>query len=32
MDANIPAAKEWAEAMATMRADVKVQWVHAWCT
>ena len=25
MDANIPAAKEWAEAMATMRADVKVQ-------
>ena len=32
MDANIPAAKEWAEAMATMRANVKVQWVHAWCT
>ena len=32
MDANIPATKEWAEAMATMRADVKVQWVHTWCT
>ena len=24
MDANIPATKEWAEAMATMCADVKV--------
>ena len=32
MDANIPAAKEWAEAIATMRADVEVQWVHTWCT
>ena len=32
MDANIPAAKEQAEAMATMRADVEVQWVHARCT
>ena len=32
MDANIPAAKEWAEAMVTMCADVKVQWVHMWCT
>ena len=32
MDANIPAAKEQAEAMATMRADVKVQWVHTGCT
>ena len=32
MDANIPAAKEWAEAMATMRADVEVQWVHTQCT
>ena len=32
MDANIPAAKEWAEAIATMRADVEVQWVHAWHT
>ena len=32
MDANIPATKEWAEAMATMRADVEVQWVHARCT
>ena len=29
MDANIPAAKEWAEAMATMRANVEVQWVRA---
>ena len=29
MDANIPATKEWAEAIATMRADVEVQWVHA---
>ena len=28
MDANIPAAKEQAEAMVTMRADVEVQWVH----
>ena len=32
MDANIPAAKERAEAMATMRANVEVQWVHMWCT
>ena len=32
MDANIPAAKEWAEAIATMRANVEVQWVRAWCT
>ena len=32
MDANIPAAKEQAEAMATMCADVEVQWVHTWCT
>ena len=32
MDANIPAAKERAEAMATMRANVEVQWVHARCT
>ena len=32
MDANIPAAKELAEAMATMRVDLKMQWVHTWCT
>ena len=28
MDANIPATKEQAEAMVTMRADVEVQWVR----
>ena len=32
MDANIPATKEWAEAIATMHADVEVQWVCTWCT
>ena len=32
MDANIPATKEQAEAMVTMRADVKVQWVCTWRT
>ena len=32
MDANIPATKEQAEAMATMHANVEVQWVCVWHT